>query len=245
MFLGDDMIFIYDFDGTLTPFAIPKFEILEKCGMVDGAHNPKFMELVKENAKEKNIDLYSSIYEVYFKLIKDAGFSLIDDNLCLGSKDVVYNKGVVEFLTYLNSLEIKNYVVSSGPKVFLEETSISSLLNGIYGSTFVYDNDGAIIGVDYLMSDKNKVEIIKSIVKLNGLDDSNCSNVVYIGDGLTDSYAMEYVKSNGGTSIFVYKDENSKGLKSMEERGIISYSAFADFSSDSGLFNYVKKLIIK
>ena len=38
---------IYDFDGTLTPFSIPRFSILEKCGYEDGALNPKFLNEVK------------------------------------------------------------------------------------------------------------------------------------------------------------------------------------------------------
>ena len=38
-------IIIYDFDGTLTPYAMPKFEILEKSGLNDGAYNPQFLAL--------------------------------------------------------------------------------------------------------------------------------------------------------------------------------------------------------
>ena len=51
-------VIIYDFDGTLTPYSLPKFEILEKSGMKGGAHNPKFLELSKQKSKDKNIDLY-------------------------------------------------------------------------------------------------------------------------------------------------------------------------------------------
>ena len=46
-------IIVYDFDGTLTPFSLPKFEILEKCGMKDGAYNPLFLELSQKKSKEK------------------------------------------------------------------------------------------------------------------------------------------------------------------------------------------------
>lgn len=54
-------IIIYDFDGTLTPFSLPKFEILEKCGMKDGAHNPQFLELAKKELKMK-ILTYIQLY---------------------------------------------------------------------------------------------------------------------------------------------------------------------------------------
>lgn len=41
-------IIIYDFDRTLTPYSLPKFEILEKCGMKGAAYNPHFLELIKK-----------------------------------------------------------------------------------------------------------------------------------------------------------------------------------------------------
>lgn len=236
------MIVIYDFDGTLTPYSMPKFEILEKCGMPDGAVNPKFMEMVKENAKIKNLDLYSSIYDVCFQLIKDAKLPLTDDNFCLGSENVTYNKGVEDFLLFLKENGVKNYVVSSGVKVFLERTNISGLLDGIYATSFIYDSHANATQVDYLMSDKNKVEAIKDIINSNDL--SNCQQVIYIGDGLTDYFAMEYVKSNGGVTVFVYKDKDSLDLKRLEEIGVVSFSTYADFSDDGELFHYVKKLCL-
>ena len=42
------------------------------------------------------------------------------------------------------------------------------------------------------MSDKNKVDAIKDIVKMTGNNENNCQNIIYIGDGFTDYYAMEY-----------------------------------------------------
>jgi len=81
-------IIIYDFDGTLTPYSLPKFEILEKSGMKDGAYNPQFLELSQKRSKTKNIDLYRAIYDVYFEIIKNAGFKLTDENFSLGCGNV-------------------------------------------------------------------------------------------------------------------------------------------------------------
>ena len=44
------------------------------------------------------------------------------------------------------------------------------------------------------MSDKNKVIAIKEILQKNGIDNEDCSNIIYIGDGFTDYYAMDFVK---------------------------------------------------
>ena len=85
-------VIIYDFDGTLTPYSLPKFEILEKSGMKGGAHNPKFLELSKQKSKDKNIDLYEAMYETYFEIIKSANFDLKDETFCLGYNNVDYNE---------------------------------------------------------------------------------------------------------------------------------------------------------
>ncbi len=233
-------IIIYDFDGTLTPYSIPKFEILEKSGMKDGAHNTQFLELLQKRSKTKNIGLYEAVYDIYFETIKNAGFKLTDENFSLGYDRVEYNDGVIEFLNMLCQNNISNYLLSSGVKVFLEKTVISSYFKEIYATVFSYNQEHEATGVDFLMSDENKVVAIKEILEKNGMDD--CSSIIYIGDGLTDYYAMKYIKEHGGTSIFVYKSENSKDVQSMKEKVIVDFYAKADFSQNSELYNYVKEL---
>lgn len=186
-------IIIYDFDGTLTPYALPKFEILEKCGLKHGAHNPYFLELSQKRAKEANIDLYKALYDIYFETIKNAGFKLTDENFSLGYDKVDYNPGVREFLNMLYQNNINNYLLSSGVKVFLEKVSISPYFQEIYATIFTYDQNDEANGIEFLMSDKNKVIAIKEILKKNGINNEECSNIIYIGDGLTDYYAMKYI----------------------------------------------------
>lgn len=158
-------IIIYDFDGTLTPYSLPKFEILEKSGMKDGAHNPQFLELSQKRSKIENIDLYRAMYDTYFEIIKKAGFKLTDENFSLGYDNVDYNNGVIEFLNMLYQNSINNYLLSSGVKVFLEKVSISSYFKEIYATIFTYNQDDEANGIEFLMSDKNKVIAIKEILK--------------------------------------------------------------------------------
>lgn len=235
-------IFIYDFDGTLTPYSLPKFEILQKSGMKDGALNPMFLELSKKEAVDKNVDLYTAMYNVYFKIIKDAGLKLSDENFCLGYDNVSYNDGVVEFLNMLCDNDIDNYLLSSGIKVFLEKVSISSYFKEIYATIFTYNQNFEVNGIEFLMSDKNKVTAIQQILQKNKIKDEDCSNVVYIGDGFTDYYAMKYIKEHGGTSIFVYKNFDNKDMKSIREKNVCDLYFEADFSQNSKLYSYVKKM---
>lgn len=234
-------IIIYDFDGTLTPYPVPRFEILEKCGIKGEAIN-SFYEKVKNEAITRRIDLYQALYETFFETLKQSGFKLTNENLSLGCDNVTYNNGVCEFLSSLQEDGIKNYLLSSGLKVFLDSVDIASFFTKIYATTFIYDDHQEVVGIDYLMSDKNKVEAIKKILAENNCNQDDCSDVIYIGDGLTDIYAMEYVKKNNGITIFVYYNEDSKELKILQGKDVVSFSAPANFSASSTLSAYVKKI---
>lgn len=240
--MKQEKIIIYDFDGTLTPYSMPKFEILEKSGLKDGANNPKFLQLSQEKANTLNIDLYRAMYEVYFELIHNGGFQLIDKNFSLGFDKVEYNKGVGDFLVTLNQSNVNNYLLSSGVSVLLEKTKYASLFKKIYATKFQYNENEEAVGISYLMSDKNKVEAIKEVIKNHGFSKDDCSHIIYIGDGLTDFYAMDYVKKNGGTSIFVYLDKNNKSIEEMRKKDVVSFFTKADFSLGSELSKYVFEL---
>jgi len=229
-------VIIYDFDGTLTPTSIPKFEILEKCGMKDS-----LMDSIIRS-KETNTDLYVAVYKSYLDVIKESGNSLINSNFCLGNDKVIYNKGVEEFLKTVIDNGSCNYLLSSGIKVYLEGISIASCFEEIYGTTFNYDENNEVVGVDLLMTDKKKVEKIKDINKIRGNNELDCTDIIYIGDGLTDFYAMEYVKNNGGISILVFQDELSKSTNEMFHKGVVSRIFKADYSSNSDLSVYIKNI---
>lgn len=235
-------IIIYDFDGTLTPYTMPKFEIIEKCGIENYFHNPIFLNTVKNKIKEKNIDTYTANYEAYLETISKNNLKLIDENFCLGADNVEYNNGVIDFLKLLVNNNVKNYILSSGIKVFLENTIVAPLFSKIYGTTFSYNNENEATGIEYLMTDKNKVDALKEIVSENNLID--CSDVIYIGDGYTDMYAMEYITKNGGISIYVYQDEKEEleNISKMKEKNIVNLFTKADYSYGSKLNEYIRRI---
>ena len=71
----------------------------------------------------------------------------------------------------------------------------------------------------------------------NGLSD--CSDIIYLGDGLTDIYSFEFVHNNGGKAIFVYQNENDKKISKVKEKGIVDYFTKADYTLNSELSKYV------
>ena len=98
-----------------------------------------------------------------------------------------------------------------------------------------------VYDIDCLIDDESKAYYVDKIMKDN--NKSNCNNVIYVGDGLTDYYAMEYVKNNGGITIFVYYDEDSYDLIKAKESGVVSYFYKADYSTDSELNKFIKEFV--
>ena len=69
------------------------------------------------------------------------------------------------------------------------------------------------------------------------------SNMIYIGDGLTDVPCMKLTKDGGGVSIAVYTDKSKKVAEDLYNDGRINYMAKSDYSEGSKIDTIVKKTI--
>ena len=78
-----------------------------------------------------------------------------------------------------------------------------------------------MIDFDILMNDKKKVIGIKKILESLNIEDDDCRELIYIGDGLTDLDAMEFIKKHGGITIFVCQDLDSKYLEKIKENPML------------------------
>lgn len=198
------MILIYDFDGTLTPYSMPQYEVLKQSGYDDERLINKMDELSSQ---------YKTMYNIYYKcyetILAENNIPMTRENICKGAKNVKYNKGVEDYFKYFQSSNtgLKHYVVSTGLQDYIEETIISKYLDGIYGTR--YKESGIIF--ESIINAMKKVDIIKSIQEENG----GTNDVIYFGDGLTDGCAFEYVHSIGGKSIFILSNKSS--VESYEE----------------------------
>lgn len=123
------MIIIYDFDGTLTPYALPQYEILRQSGYTDES----LMKRISTEIKNSNsVGLYDSYYKCYRDILRENGIVMSRDNICLGANRVQFNSGVVEYFRRFQSSKtgVKHYIVTSGIKDYVEETAISEFVNG-------------------------------------------------------------------------------------------------------------------
>lgn len=164
------------------------------------------------------------------------------DNVCIGAKRIRFNNGVEEYFKTFASTKtgIKHYIVTSGIKDYVDETKIRKFVNGVYGVTFKYKNE-VMENIDVLITDKKKVDIIKSIQNEN----NETGQIIYFGDGMTDKFAFEYVHSIGGKNVFVISNEKSiANFKILNSNGIIDECFEADFRNDSKISKYIQTQIL-
>lgn len=228
------MTIIYDFDGTLTPYSMPQYEILKKCGYDDEKQRDRRNLVINQCG----ISMYQAYYEVYEDILKENNIAMTAENIILGSDKVEFNKGVLDYFQDLQTKNtgIKHYIVTSGFKEYVSNTKIAPFVNGIYGAVYRKEND-VYTEIEELVSDGMKPEIIKKILR-----DSNSKNVIYIGDGMTDRYAFEYVHTIGGTSLYVGStDKDLDNFSKLKEEGIVDNYFERDYSKNSELRTYIMK----
>lgn len=226
---------VYDFDGTLTPKPVPFFPILKDSGISEDTFYKKRSEL-KENGIN---DVYESWFKAFLKFVQESDLEYHD--VTKGADKIIFCEGVREWFDNLkkNSDTIfYHYIITSGIEEFLYASEISKNITKIFGTSFIHEN-GRLKAIEKLITDERKVDYIKKINVLHGREKNDCSNLVYIGDGLTDYYAMKFVFSNGGTSILVTPPNKSPEKKLF---AVSHFQCNADYRKEKELFNYIKKV---
>lgn len=230
------MVIIYDFDGTLTPYSLPQYEIIKKCGYDE----EKLMNRISEKLTNSE-GLYEAYYKCYIEILLENNILLTKENVCLSADKIEFNNGVIEYFKNFQSqiTGVQHYIVTSGIKDYVDKTVIRKFVDGVYGVTFNEEN-GIYKDIDILLTDKKKVDVIKQVQK----DNNETNNIIYFGDGLTDSFAFEYVNSIGGKNVFIAtKNESIETYKQLNVKGIIDKCFEPDFSMDSELSKYIQTQI--
>lgn len=223
-----DIIVIYDFDGTLTPYSMPQYQVLKDCGYDD----QKLFSRIENMIKCRKIGLYEAYVEAVFQILSESNIEKSMNSICKGAMEVIYNPGVIAYFERFKNL--KHYVITSGYEDYIRRTKINPYLQDVLGTRVkIEGNETSIVD---LMTDEKKVEAIEQIIKESGTD---FENVIYIGDGLTDRYAFEYIHKKGGVSIFV--GEKTEQVKDL----CVDYYFEKNFEEGSSLDKYIQSRIRK
>lgn len=232
-------ICIYDYDGTLTASSIPRVRLMDELGFTPELYELKMQEWLKEHPEH---DVYDAYYTTFLNVLKEKNYPLNNETFKKISNSSDFNPGLHDYFEDFKDVA-DHYLVSSGFKIPLTHTTIAKYLKEIYGTTLAYDADGNAIGIDFAMNDKKKVDKIKEICEKHGRLDYDCSQMIYLGDGLTDAYAMEFIKQHGGTAIFVHQPhETLEQYNKLNEKGVVDIVHIADYRRDSELYNFLGDL---
>lgn len=225
---------IFDFDGTLTNDTWPKcVSWVELFGYQADRRNNQLEAAIADYKRTHEGDDYLGFFGFFDNILKTNNRALTLEEFTLGKKYIQFNPGLENFLRYS---EADNYIISSGYIDFLQSLDIAQDIRGIYGTSTKKDAKGRITGSDKIMTDADKISAIKDILNRHGLNEDECENVYYIGDGDTDVPAMKYIHEHGGSAIFVHQPGNDPTQHRLANEQSIDYRCVADYTEGSALW---------
>ncbi len=251
---------MYDFDKTLCAKDMQEYSFIPSVGM-----DPDQFWGESNNISVKyNMDRILAYMFLMIKSAKEKDVPITKESFMNLGKDVVFLKGVKSWFKRINAygeslgVEVEHYILSSGLKEIIEGTSIAKYFKRIYACEFRYNKNGNADWPKQVVNYTTKTQFIFRISKgvLDQLDDKRLnsyveaedrrvpnSNMIYIGDGLTDVPCMTVVRERGGEAIAIYHKDSMDVAKRLLKEKRVGFICKADYSQDSELEEVVKLLI--
>jgi len=249
---------MYDFDKTLSPKDMQEYGFISELGM----EPEDFWEKSRLNMVNHNMD---QILAYMLTMLQEAeGRMLLTRNIFneMG-RNVKLFDGLDTWFDRINSygeklgLEIEHYIISSGLKEIIQGTKIADNFKEIYAAEYCYNEKNIPIwpamAVNYTSKTQFLFRINKGVLDVTehkGLNESTpdnkkripFSNMIYIGDGMTDVPCMKLVKMNGGHSIAVYDDDRSVA-DSLLSQGRVDFVVKADYRENTEMEHTIHTIL--
>jgi hypothetical protein len=253
---------LYDFDKTLCTTDMEDYAFIPALGMTP----PEFWKIANDFGRENHMDGLLAYMYTMIDECRKRDIRLDREFLIRCGGDVELFPGVREWFGRINAfgesqgVEIEHYVLSSGLAEIIEGTGIRHEFKKVYACEFLYDRNGLASWPKLDVNFTNKTQFIYRINKgvldvsddrtLNSSmpDDSKripFTNMVYIGDGLSDVPCMKMMRSYGGQAIAVYQDSNRQGVEELLSRRRVDFIFPADYREGTDLDLTVKNVIRK
>ena len=250
---------MYDFDKTLCTRDMQEYTFIPSVGM----HAHEFWGRTAVVAEEEVMDSILTYMYCMVEAARDSGIPLTRESLVACGKDVEYYSGVEGWFERINryaeeaGVQVEHYVLSSGLKEIIDGTSIAKYFKRIYACEFLYKDGNAYwpkMAVNYTNKTQFVYRINKGVLDINNDADLNnprpdsekrvfFSNMIYIGDGLTDVPCMKLVKQSGGHSIAIYKPGHHELALSLLKHDRVDWMFEADYNEGSELDRAMRLLL--
>lgn len=250
---------MYDFDKTLCTRDMQEYTFIPSVGM----DPDEFWNLTGEVAASETMDSILTYMYCMVEKARETGVPLTRESLVACGRDIEYHKGVEGWFGRINryaeeaGVIVEHYVLSSGLKEIIEGTSIAQYFKRIYACEFLYKNGQAYwpkLAVNYTNKTQFVYRINKGVLDINNNVDLNSSkpdderrvlfsNMIYIGDGLTDVPCMKLVKQSGGRSIAIYHPGEHDVAAPLLKHSRVDWMFEADYSEGSELDRTMELLL--
>ena len=253
---------LYDFDKTLCTTDMEDYAFIPALGYTPEQFWHKANTFGRENRMDGLLAyMYTMIAEC-----RAQGKVLERDFLVACGRSMELFPGVREWFQRINAfgeslgVEVEHYVLSSGLKEIIEGSGIAHEFRQIYACEFYYDDGGAACWPKLDVNFTNKTQFVYRINKgvldvaedkrLNDSmpDDSKrvpFTNMIYVGDGLSDVPCMKMMRSYGGQAIAVYQESNRAGVEDLLAKHRVDFIFPADYRAGTALDQTVQNIIRK
>ena len=254
--------FLYDFDKTLCTTDMEDYAFIPSLGYTPAEFWGKANAFGWENRMDGLLAyMYTMIQECAAQNIKlDRAFL----NHC--GESIQLFPGVREWFARINAfgeslgVQVEHYVISSGLREIIEGSGIAQEFREIYACEFYYNENGDACWPKLDVNFTNKTQFVYRINKgildvsrdkeLNDSmpDDSQrvpFTNMIYMGDGLSDVPCMKMMRAYGGQAIAVYQASNRQGVEKLLADGRVDFIFPADYREGMELDRTVRDILRK
>ena len=254
--------FLYDFDKTLCTTDMQDYAFIPSLGMTPA----EFWAEANGFGRRNRIDgilayMYTMLREAEKKNLPFTRADLVDKG-----RSIVLFPGVEGWFDRINDygqqlgVQVEHYIISSGLREIIEGSAISGAFKEIYASEFYYDENGVPVWPKLAVNFTAKTQFVYRINKgvLDVSDDKTLNdsmpddskrvpftNMIYMGDGLSDVPCMKMMRAYGGQAIAVYQEGNRQGVEDLLAKGRVDFIFPADYSEGTALDATVKHIIQK
>lgn len=256
---------LYDFDKTLCTTDMEDYSFIPRLGMTPA----EFWNIANTFGRENRMDGLLAYMYTMIEQCRAKGIRMDRDYLVSCGRDIDLFPGVRDWFGRINAfgesqgVQVEHYVLSSGLKEIIEGSGISHEFREVYACEFFYGADGLATWPKLDVNFTNKTQFVYRINKgildlaedkrLNDSmpDDSKripFTNMIYVGDGLSDVPCMKMMRAYGGQAIAVHQDSNRAGVEDLLAKGRVDFIFPADYRAGTELeatvMNIIRKMAI-
>lgn len=254
--------FLYDFDKTLCTTDMQDYAFIPSLGMTPA----EFWAEANGFGRRNRVDavlayMYTMLREAERKSLPFTRASLVEKG-----RGIELFPGVEGWFARINAfgasqgVAVEHYIISSGLREIIEGSPISGEFKEIYASEFFYDGAGRPVWPKLAVNFTAKTQFVYRINKgvLDVSDDKTLNdsmpddskrvpftNMLYLGDGLSDVPCMKMMRAYGGQAIAVYQPANRAGVEDLLAKGRVDFMFPADYREGGALDETVKNIIRK